>query len=136
MTSLDDPGTIQAMDEKEQCLYIGGANKYAKRRCTHAAVEDGYCRRHASHPERRNERALALIWEHRNQMAEQILNELSQISLNPEESTGDRIRAAIGYLDRTGHGPNQAMSDEEAARVARATIDLMRDEGTEDDPPA
>lgn len=124
------------MADDEKCLHESGADKHAKRQCTRPPTKDGYCTQHAAHPQRRNERALALVWEHRNQMAEQLLTELADIGLNAEETTGDRIRAAIGYLDRTGHGPNQAMSEEEAARIARATIDLLRDEGSEDDDPA
>lgn len=123
------------MTDDTKCRHESGADKHAKRQCTRTPTKDGYCTYHGAHPQRRNERALALVWEHRNEMAEQLLTELAEIGLNAE-STGDRIRAAIGYLDRTGHGPNQAMSEEEASRIARATIDLIRDEGSESDDPA
>lgn len=116
------------MDETPQCQHWGGANKYAKRQCTRPATKGDYCTMHARHPDRRNERALALIWEHRSERAGKLLEELADIGMDSQASTGDRIRASVAYLDRTGHGPTSNIPPDDAQRIAQATIDLLKEE--------
>jgi hypothetical protein len=90
-----------------QCRHLVG-NGRKKRPCKNKPVDDGdYCRVHVDHPDRRVEAAKVSLHEH----VENAIRALGGIVAEPDQrKDADVIKAALGILDRTGHGPSQTFT--------------------------
>lgn len=104
-----------------QCQHMVGANR-KKRPCKNPAVDGSYCRMHVNHPERRIEQARVSLHEY----VDDAIRALGRIVLDGQKEA-DIIKAALGILDRTGHGPAQTVtmqgSDERLDELIRARRD-------------
>lgn len=113
-----------------QCLHFVGTGANA-RQCLHDATRDGYCTKHARHPERIRESAMASLHTH----VDNAIDALGRIVADPDGGDADfarhnsnQIKAAIAILDRTGHGPASSVSIEDGRAQLEALLAARRDD--------
>lgn len=108
-------------EQRPHCLHIVGS-KGKKRPCKNSASHGDYCATHAYHPERRIEQSQVSLHEY----VDDAIRALGRIVVDGQKEA-DIIKAALGILDRTGHGPAQTVtmqgSDERLDELIRARRD-------------
>lgn len=108
--------------ESAQCRHLVG-NGRQKRPCKNKPVDGDYCRTHADHPERRIEAAKVSLHDY----VQDAVKALGDVVKDADAKDADVIKAALGILDRTGHGPAQTVtvhgSDERLDELIRARRD-------------
>lgn len=92
-------------DEEHRCKHMVGRD-HAKRLCENVATVGDYCGYHATHPDRKVEKATVSLFDY----VPAAMRALGEIVSNVEEKAADRVRAANSILDRTGHVPGQAIT--------------------------
>jgi hypothetical protein len=105
-------------------------NGHKKRRlCKNKPADGGdYCRMHANHPERRVEASQAIMRVTLHDHVENAVRALGHIVEHAEMfKAADVVKAALGILDRTGHGPRQTISIQDADAELNDLLSRMRD---------
>lgn len=110
-------------DDAQRCRHVVGRGR-GRRPCKVRAGADGYCGRHADHPERRIEERGAALHDY----VDAAVRTLGQIVEHDDEHRpADVIKAAIAILDRTGHGSRQTVTiDASDARLEQLLTELHR----------
>ena len=95
--------------EPQWCGHLVG-NGTNRRYCKVKPGPSGYCHRHAKHPQRQVE----AVTESLNDYVQDAIKALGKIVKNDggDIREADIIKAALGILDRTGHGPAQTLTIE------------------------
>jgi hypothetical protein len=102
---------------------VGRGRKKRPCKITPDAGEE-YCRMHIDHPERHVEAKKVTLHEHVNN-AIKALGKI--VEHDDEHKAADVIKAALGILDRTGHGPHQTISIEDTDAELNELLSRMRD---------